>query len=88
MTGKRILVTIALPYANGDMHIGHVLEHLQTDIWVRFQKLRGRRCILICGDDTHGTAIMIRARREGISEEQLIDSQQKTHLGRLYRLRC
>ena len=62
---RRILVTAALPYANGHIHIGHLVEYLQTDIWVRFQKLRGERAIYLCADDTHGTAIMIRARQEG-----------------------
>ncbi len=69
---RQILVTSALPYANGHIHIGHLVEYLQTDIWVRFQKLRGHRCIYMCADDTHGTAIMIRAREEGIGEEELI----------------
>ncbi len=76
---RRILVTSALPYANGHIHIGHLVEYLQTDIWVRFQKLRGRRCVYICADDTHGTAIMIRARQEGISEEELIGKMQEAH---------
>ena len=76
---RRILVTYALPYANGHIHIGHLVGTMQTDIWVRFQKLRGRRCIYICGDDTHGTAIMIRARQEGVSEEQLIAQMQQAH---------
>lgn len=76
---SRILVTSALPYANGHIHIGHLVEYLQTDIWVRFQKIRGRRCVYVCADDTHGTAIMIRARQEGISEEQLIAEMQKAH---------
>lgn len=61
MTQRRILVTAALPYANGHIHIGHLVEYIQTDIWVRFQKLRGHKCIFICADDTHGTAIMIRS---------------------------
>ncbi len=77
---RQILVTSALPYANGHIHIGHLVEYLQTDIWVRFQKLRGRRCIYICADDTHGTAIMIRARQEGVSEEQLIAEMQQAHV--------
>ncbi len=76
---RRILVTSALPYANGHIHIGHLVEYLQTDIWVRFQKLRGQRCVYICADDTHGTAIMIRARQEGISEEELIGKMQEAH---------
>jgi len=76
---RRILVTSALPYANGHIHIGHLVEYLQTDIWVRFQKLRGHRCIYICADDTHGTAIMIRAQQEGIREEDLIAEMQRAH---------
>ena len=79
MTQRRILVTSALPYANGPIHLGHLVEYLQTDIWVRFQKLRGQRCIYICADDTHGTAIMIRARQEGRSEEALIAEMQHQH---------
>ena len=58
---RQILVTSALPYANGPIHIGHLVEYLQTDIWVRYQKLAGNRAIYICADDTHGTAISIRA---------------------------
>jgi len=77
---RQILVTSALPYANGHIHIGHLVEYLQTDIWVRFQKLRGNRCIYLCADDTHGTAIMIRAKQEGISEEALIAKMQKAHV--------
>lgn len=80
MTTRRILVTSALPYANGPIHLGHLVEYLQTDIWVRFQKLRGHRCVYFCADDTHGTAIMISARREGISEEELIGRMQQAHL--------
>jgi len=80
MSNRRILVTSALPYANGPIHLGHLVEYLQTDIWVRFQKLRGNRCIYLCADDTHGTAIMISARKEGISEEDLIARMQKAHL--------
>src|SRR6476660_9716420 len=76
---RQILVTSALPYANGPIHIGHLVEYIQTDIWVRFQKLRGHRCIFICADDTHGTAIMIRARAEGRSEEELIADMQAAH---------
>ncbi len=76
---RRILVTAALPYANGPIHIGHLVEYIQTDIWVRFQKLVGNQCIFICADDTHGTAIMIRARKEGRSEEQLIAEMQVHH---------
>ncbi len=77
---RRILVTAALPYANGPIHIGHLVEYVQTDIWVRFQRLRGHRVIYICADDTHGTAIMIRARQEGRSEEVLIAEMREAHL--------
>ncbi|MCC6126096.1 MAG: methionine--tRNA ligase [Pirellulales bacterium] len=80
MSERRILVTSALPYANGHIHLGHLVEYLQTDIWVRFQKLRGRRCIYICADDTHGTAIMIRARQEEIREEELIAEMREAHV--------
>jgi methionyl-tRNA synthetase len=76
---RTILVTSALPYANGPIHIGHLVEYIQTDIWVRFQKLRGNRCVYICADDTHGTAIMIRARQEGRSEEALIAEMNGLH---------
>ena len=76
---RRILVTAALPYANGPIHLGHLVEYIQTDIWVRYQRLRGHRCIYICADDTHGTAIMIRARQEGRSEEELIGQMQREH---------
>ncbi len=79
MTARRILVTAALPYANGHIHIGHLVEYLQTDIWVRFQKLRGNRCLYICADDTHGTAIMLRARQEGRNEEDLIAEMKSAH---------
>ncbi|MFO1044826.1 MAG: methionine--tRNA ligase [Planctomycetaceae bacterium] len=80
MTARRILVTSALPYANGHIHVGHLVEYIQTDIWVRFQKLRGNRCVYICADDTHGTAIMIRARQEGRTEEALIGDMREAHL--------
>jgi methionyl-tRNA synthetase len=69
---RRILVTSALPYANGPIHLGYVLEAVQTDIWVRFQKLRGHECYYVCADDTHGTPIMLKAQSEGITPEQLI----------------
>ena len=75
----RILVTSALPYANGPIHIGHLVEYIQTDIWVRFQKLSGRRCVYVCADDTHGTAIMISARKAGISEEAFIAKVNEEH---------
>ena len=63
MSKRKILVTSALPYANGPIHLGHVLEAVQTDIWVRFQKMRGEHCIYVCADDAHGTAIMLSAER-------------------------
>lgn len=73
MTAKRrILVTSALPYANGPLHLGHMVETVQTDIWVRFQQLRGNECLYVCADDTHGTPIMLRAQAEGITPEELI----------------
>lgn len=78
-TARRLLVTSALPYANGHIHIGHLVEYVQTDIWVRFQKARGNRCLYICADDTHGTSIMIRARQEGRSEIELIADMQAAH---------
>ncbi|HEX9619461.1 MAG TPA: methionine--tRNA ligase [Polyangiaceae bacterium] len=76
---RRILVTSALPYANGHIHLGHLVEYLQTDIWVRFQRSRRHRVTYVCADDTHGTAIMIRARQEGRSEVELIGDMQKAH---------
>ena len=69
---RRILVTSALPYANGAIHLGHLVEYIQTDIWVRFQKMRGHECHYVCADDTHGTPVMLRAEKEGISPEALI----------------
>jgi len=80
MTKRRILVTSALPYANGPIHIGHLVEYIQTDVWVRFQRLRGHKCVYICADDTHGTAIMIRARQEGRTEEDLIAEMRENHV--------
>jgi len=77
---RRIVVTSALPYANGDIHIGHLVEYLQTDFWVRFQKMRGHACVYVCADDTHGTPIMVRARNEGITPEELIARSQEQHL--------
>jgi len=77
---RKILVTAALPYANGHIHIGHLVEYIQTDIWVRFQKLRGNQCVYLCADDTHGTTIMLRARSEGIKEEALIKAMHTAHL--------
>ena len=74
-----LLVTSALPYANGPIHLGHLVEYIQTDVWVRFQKLRGRRAVYICADDTHGTAIMISAAEQGRSEEELIAEMSAEH---------
>ncbi len=76
---RKIVVTSALPYANGPIHIGHLVEYLQTDIWVRFHKMCGSRCLYFCADDTHGTPIMISARAAGISPEELIGQMQKEH---------
>lgn len=76
---RKILVTSALPYANGPIHLGHLLEYIQTDIWVRFQKLRGETCTYVCADDAHGTAIMLRAEKEGITPEALIEKVNQEH---------
>ena len=77
---RRIVVTSALPYANGDIHLGHLVEYIQTDFWVRFQKMRGHECVYVCADDTHGTPVMIRARSEGITPEALIARSHEAHL--------
>ena len=79
MNTRKILVTSALPYANGPIHLGHLVEYIQTDIWVRFQKMRGHECLYVCADDTHGTPIMLRAEKEGISPEALIARVQQEH---------
>ena len=79
MNPRKIIVTSALPYANGDIHLGHLVEYLQTDFWVRFQKMRGNRCVYVCADDTHGTPIMIRARKEGRTPEELIAETWAKH---------
>jgi len=76
---RRILVTSALPYANGSIHLGHLVEYIQTDIWVRFQKLRGHQCLYVCADDAHGTPIMLRAQSENITPEALIERVWKEH---------
>ena len=76
---RRILVTSALPYANGPLHLGHILEMILTDIWVRFQKLRGHECYYVCADDTHGTPIMLKAQLEGVTPEQLIAEVKTEH---------
>lgn len=77
---RKILVTSALPYANGPLHLGHILEQVQTDIWVRFQRSRGNHCIYICADDAHGTAIMLSAEKAGVTPEQQIDAMKAAHL--------
>jgi len=76
---RKILVTSALPYANGSIHLGHMVEYIQTDIWVRFQKMRGHEVHYVCADDAHGTPIMLRAQNQGISPEQLISEVSKEH---------
>ena len=76
---RTILVTSALPYANGPIHIGHMVEYIQTDIWARFQRLRGQQCTYVCADDAHGTPIMLRARQENITPEALIASSSQEH---------
>lgn len=78
-TARKILITSALPYANGPIHIGHLVEYIQTDIWSRFQKMRGHQCTYVCADDAHGTPIMLRARQEGIEPEALIARVAKEH---------
>ncbi|MCK5830607.1 MAG: methionine--tRNA ligase [Methylococcales bacterium] len=79
MSDRKILVTSALPYANGSIHLGHLVEYIQTDIWVRFQKQRGNQCHYVCADDTHGTPIMLRADSEGITPEELVAQVEKEH---------
>jgi methionyl-tRNA synthetase len=78
-TPRKILITSALPYANGPIHIGHLVEYIQTDIWARFQKMRGHQCLYVCADDAHGTPIMLRARQEGIEPETLIARVAEEH---------
>ena len=77
---RKILVTSALPYANGSIHLGHLVEYIQTDIWVRFQKMQGNIAYYICADDTHGTPIMLMAEKENISPEELVESIHKEHV--------
>ena len=76
---RRILVTSALPYANGPLHLGHMVEYIQTDIWVRFQRLRGAVCFYVCADDAHGTPIMLRAEQDGVAPQTLIDRMHAEH---------
>jgi len=80
MKSRRILVTSALPYANGSIHIGHLVEYIQTDIWARFQKMRGHDCRYMCADDTHGTPVMLSARAQGITPEELIAQMHEEHV--------
>ncbi|MDB6096556.1 MAG: methionine--tRNA ligase [Francisellaceae bacterium] len=79
-TPRRLLVTSALPYANGSLHLGHLLEHIQSDIWVRYQKIRKNECWFVCGDDAHGTPIMLQAEKLGISPEVLIKQSHAEHI--------
>ena len=79
MSQRQIVVTSALPYANGPIHLGHMVEYIQTDIWTRFQKAQGHQCIYVCADDAHGTPIMLRAQNEGITPEELIARIAKEH---------
>ena len=87
MKSRKILVTSALPYANGSIHIGHVLESVITDIWVRYQKINGNECLYFCADDTHGTPVMLKANEMGVKPEELIaevykDAKNCLYLGR------
>ena len=77
---RRILVTSALPNANGPIHLGHVLEQIQTDIWVRFQRMRGNQAVYVCADDAHGTATMIKAEQEGVPAEALVENMRQLHV--------
>ena len=76
---RKILITSALPYANGDIHLGHLVEYIQTDIWTRFQKLNNNETYYFCADDTHGTPIMLAAKKENISPEELISKVHEEH---------
>src|SRR5476649_2560611 len=76
---KKILVTCALPYANGSIHLGHMLEHIQADVWVRFQRMRGHEVHFICADDAHGTPIMLKAQQLGIKPEEMIAEMSQEH---------
>ena len=79
MTQRKILITSALPYANGPIHLGHLLEYIQTDIWSRFQKSRGHQCYYVCADDAHGTPIMLKAQQLGLTPEQMIAQTSVEH---------
>ena len=80
MKSRKILVTSALPYANGSIHIGHVLESVITDIWVRYQNINGNECLYFCADDTHGTPVMLKAKELGIDPEELIKRTREEHI--------
>ncbi|CAM5225688.1 methionine--tRNA ligase [Alishewanella longhuensis] len=80
MSIRKILITSALPYANGPIHLGHLLEYIQTDIWSRFQKASGHECYYVCADDAHGTPIMLKAQQQGISPEQMIAQTKVEHM--------
>ena len=74
MTKRKLLVTSALPYANGSLHLGHLVEYIQTDIWVRYQRLIGNECMYVCASDTHGTPIMLNAQKKGIAPDVFIEN--------------
>lgn len=78
-TARKILITSALPYANGSIHLGHLLEHIQTDIWSRFQTARGNECYAVCADDAHGTPVMLKAQELGITPEEMVQQTQAEH---------
>ncbi len=78
-SNRKIIVTCALPYANAPLHLGHILEAVQTDIWSRFQNLNNNTCYYFCADDTHGTPVMLKAKELGISPEELIETTKKDH---------
>ena len=77
---RKIIVTHALPYANAPLHLGHILESVQTDIWVRFQKQLGNECLFFCADDTHGTPVMLKAKELGITPEELVKQVRADHM--------
>lgn len=79
LPSRKLLVTCALPYANGSIHLGHMLEHIQADIWVRYQRLRGNTVNFICADDAHGTPIMLKAQQMGITPEEMIAAVSEEH---------
>ncbi|HEX3058435.1 MAG TPA: class I tRNA ligase family protein, partial [Usitatibacter sp.] len=76
---RKIFVTTALPYANGPLHVGHLMDHMQADIWVRFQRLQGHKVNFVCADDCHGAPIMLRAEAEGVTPEELIGRMLESH---------